>query len=83
MQKAPGQGVDLAAVEPLLRELQMLISQSSFRTTEKLAQIEQLLQGTDYARQFAYVVKATDDYDFEHAEEALRELAAMLTIADF
>ncbi len=67
-------------VEPLLRELLVLVEGHNANATSVVEKLESLLVDTEYADPMLNVIKAVKDYDFDQALGALKRLAGQLDI---
>jgi len=72
--------VDMAMLEPLLRELHGLIANDNVDATRLVGRLEPLLSNTEYVRYLDPLVRAVEGYDFESAMAAFRQLSSELNI---
>ncbi|MEJ1297853.1 MAG: ATP-binding protein [Candidatus Sedimenticola sp. (ex Thyasira tokunagai)] len=71
---------DKTAVEPLLQQLNELVSENSFNALDTVQKLVSLMDGTRFNEEMAQIAEAIEGYDFDKALEALAALAVKLKI---
>jgi PAS domain S-box-containing protein len=70
--------LDRAVVEPLLKELEVLLQRSNTGASAVIEKLKPLLRDTDSGAVLAKMAKAIGDYDFDAASDLWPELARLL-----
>ncbi|MEJ1462861.1 MAG: ATP-binding protein [Candidatus Sedimenticola sp. (ex Thyasira tokunagai)] len=72
--------IDKTAVEPLLQQLNALVSENSFKALDTVRQLVPLMDETKFNDEMSSIAEAIEGYDFDKAQEALAALAVNLKI---
>ena len=72
--------LNMAEVEPLLRELHRNIAENNFNTIDTVAQLAILLDTPDYQGHLDKLSKAIDSYSFDQAMDELMAIAEQLNV---